>query len=102
LVEGFDNVRIVAVAAVLALELDIVVGVSRRRTHDMHRIIGETAGDGRSTRPQSRAARTDPVIGPDSRLLNDVIVVVEAVDRRYVRRVDIGTSPAAERNSYAA
>src|SRR5262249_39637257 len=101
LVEGFDNVRIVAVAAVLALELDIVVGVGRRRTHDMHRIIGETAGDRRCTRPQSRAARADPVMRPDPRFLNDVIVVIEAVDGRYVRRVGIGTSRAAERNGYA-
>ena len=49
LVEGLDDVRIVAVASVLALQLNVVVGVRWRRSHDMQRIVGKAAGDRRRT-----------------------------------------------------
>ena len=70
----------------------------------LQRIAGEAAGDWRRTRTQRWTARCRAEIDPDTRLLNDVVILAEVVDRRRVRRERVGRrrTDSAGRDAAAA
>src|SRR5215813_4678021 len=85
LIEGLDNRRVVAAAAVQTLQLNRVVCVGGRRPYYPYRIVAEAAGHRTRTRTKNGATRRHSGAAARTGGLDYEIIVAEAVNR-----VDVG------------